>query len=362
MLTDSERLFLVVTTGVHHGARVALEQDTLSIVGTSPDCDICLSDAGLDSRHMALTVHGDQINVRCLDGSVQLNGTIVDGVDTVSVDSDETLELVPSKVQVRIVSAAGLAGVVGDGKEPLVEQPIATSGSRSSIHRFRLIAAAIVVTTLMGTYVVAGQVGNREQVSAEPPKKVLQALIDKLSLSEELKIDDLSGRLLISGILPSDDLSHLKAAIRRSPVSAIARITTSEQLLEQVGSVFRTNGYSAKLSYRSDATVVVENLDGESADVRIVADFIRADVANLKELVFAPSGAPDASSNDSAVYLAGAGKRLTTIVDGDIAYIATEDGARYFVGSTLPSGHYVRQITAQGVQVNEGDTISWLQF
>jgi type III secretion protein D len=38
-------------------------------------------------------------------------------------------------------------------------------------------------------------------------------------------------------------------------------------------------------------------------------------------------------------------KRVVSVVDGEPAYIVTSDGARYFVGATLPEGHRVLAIS-----------------
>ena len=358
---DSNAAFLLVMSGLHHGAHVPLQQDALLVVGSGDDSDICLSDPGLSQRHFALAVHGEQITVRRLDGEIAVDGQSVDSVVTLDVAAGESLELVPGGVQLRIATDANRHDFTTTAERACMLSE-RRAAPRAAKRRALAVAAALIGGVLLGTLVIAGQ--REEQVSTESitPRMAIQALIDGLELQDELAVDESFGRLIVRGTLPLQDLSRLQEGLLESPAAAVLRVTTAEQLLEQVSGVFRTNGYTAELSYRGNATVVVENLDGDSAEIRKVAAFVRADVANLKKLVFTPSDAPESSDTSSAVYLASAGKRLTTVVDGETAYIATEDGARYFVGSTLPGGHYVRKITAQGVQVNSGDTISWLQF
>lgn len=360
MSTDSETAYLLVMSGVHHGARLALQPDALLVVGSGDDCDVCLSDPELEARHFALSLHDEQVTVRRLDGDVVVNGTDFDSAYTLSVREGALLELQPGRIQLRIASEADRHNFVitnADCSDTESWQRLQTP------KRNRLaVAAALTCGILIATLLIAMQHNAQDQSLPVAPQIALQTLIDELNLTDEVAIDESANTLMVRGTLPADDLNSLQKKLHASPLTPTLRISTAEQLLEHVRGVFRTNGYTAKLSYGGNATVVVENLDEDSAEIQKIAAFVRSDVANLKALVFTPSEAPESGGTDSAVYLAGAGKRLTTIVDGETAYITTEDGARYFVGSTLPGGHYVRQITAQGVQVNHGDTISWLQF
>jgi type III secretion protein D len=56
------------------------------------------------------------------------------------------------------------------------------------------------------------------------------------------------------------------------------------------------------------------------------------------------------------------GKRIASLVPGDTAYLVTADGARYFVGSMLPSGHRITAIGAQSVTLEHDGRESSLNF
>jgi type III secretion protein D len=47
---------------------------------------------------------------------------------------------------------------------------------------------------------------------------------------------------------------------------------------------------------------------------------------------------------------------------GDPAYIVTADGARYFVGATLPSGHRITAITGQRVSLERAGQATTLNL
>lgn len=364
---NSDAAFLFVASGRHRGARVPLQPDSLLVVGGDSAGDVWLSDPGLEPKHVALAVHDNQITVRRLDGEVSLGNKMLDAVATLALaDLDsadrQPLILEPGGIQLVFSTDADYCVTASEDTEPSCTPT--DIDPKPVKKKFRALAAAtaIVSVALVGIALIVGPHNVQAGIEPGAPEIAMQKLIDAMALSDELAVDESFGQLVVRGTLTAEELDRLVHEVLLSPYDAVLRITTAEQLLEQVSGVFRTNGYAATLSYSGDATVVVENLDGDSLEIQKVAAFVRADVANLKKLIFKPSDVPEANGASTAVYLASEGKRLTTIVDGDIAYITTEDGARYFVGSTLPGGHYVRQITDQGVQVNNDDTISWLQF
>ena len=55
-------------------------------------------------------------------------------------------------------------------------------------------------------------------------------------------------------------------------------------------------------------------------------------------------------------------KRIASLVPGEPAYVVTADGARYFVGALLPSGHRIAQIAAQRVVLERDGQQTNLNF
>jgi type III secretion protein D len=51
--------------------------------------------------------------------------------------------------------------------------------------------------------------------------------------------------------------------------------------------------------------------------------------------------------------VADATKKVSTVVAGDPAYIQTADGARYFAGAMMPSGHRLVAIEGQIVRLEK---------
>src|SRR5262249_21253789 len=117
----------------------------------------------------------------------------------------------------------------------------------------------------------------------------------------------------------------------------------------------------AAVTSLGDARLRIDNLDAGHERVRRAAAQIRADVPALKSLTF---GAPDKVEppDDMPLYERTPGDHLSIHVEGETAYVSSDDGGRYFGGSVLPNGYAVRRITSRAIEVDRDGQISWLRF
>ena len=351
MSMDSDQVALTVTAGLHAGARVPVQIGRLWIVGADERCDICLADDGVAGRHVALSYDGGGLAIRSLDGQLRVNGRAVEGAVRVAGDRETELSLEPSGVTLRIGQISRDSGIQA-----------LRSDRRPSRRTMVVFAALMVASILVVSLSVAASARSTPQTSTPSAQELVQSVIDDHHLADDVEVAQTGAGLTVRGLTAKADLASLREALRSTAVPITYRIRTVEELLGEVEGVFLANGYAVRIRYAGSGEVVVENLDGGNAEIQRIAAFVRADVAGLRALRFLPSAEPESAPVQPAIYRAPPGKRLTTVVDGKTAYIATEDGARYFPGSVLPSGHRIRKITARGVQVDHNNTISWLQF
>lgn len=356
MSKDSEDWTLLVSRGVHEGAHAAFPDQVLQVIGTADNCDVCLVDDGLQDRHCALSRLGDAVTVRSLAGDVRVSGRLVDGNVTLPAEHCESIEL-GEAVVLKLIPRAML-----DAEREALANPVDT-GSPVVDRRLSLwtTGALCAVLLVCAAWVAAQDAGQTMPAVADPLAEVLAA-IEHLGLADAIEAIDDQGRLIVSGVANAEDLKLLKMAVQASAGDAVFQLATPEQLLEQVTGVFRTNGYTADLKLGEGGSVIVQNLDPDDPAVGRVASFVRSDVPLLRNLGFKTVARPGDPNAGKTVYLPGPGKRLTTVVDGDVAYIATEDGARYFEGSLLPGGHRVHRISAAGIEVEDDDGVSILSF
>jgi hypothetical protein len=303
---DSEVQTFRVTSGVHRGATFAPSDDLL-LIGADTACDICLSDAGLASRHAAIVAQGSRIAIRCLDGAVSVNGQQLVKQGSLVLTSGADILLGESGVRLHFAGS---------------EEPTALTGEREHKPRVkRRLPRVTVVAALAGLAVLVFVLGGR-QIQASRPDG------------------------------PSANVESIRAD--NSGVS-------EGELVAQVQDVFRTSGYDAQISYIGKGELRVENLDANHERVKRAVERVKADVPQLVSLIFAPPG--DSRPPEHVSPFASAGvDHMTVTVNDSTGYLAADDGARYFVGSVLPGGLTVRRITTDAVQVDRDGQISWYRF
>ncbi|MBW8911260.1 MAG: hypothetical protein JF564_05095, partial [Sphingomonas sp.] len=87
---------------------------------------------------------------------------------------------------------------------------------------------------------------------------------------------------------------------------------------------------------------------------------VRTDVPALKRLVLRDDMPPPEDVPLKTV--ADATKKVSTVVAGDPAYIQTVDGARYFTGAIMPSGHRLIGIVGNTVMLEKNGRQTQLKF
>ena len=337
---------LLVEGGIHDGAELALAHDKMIVIGSAPDSDVCLADTDVAAHHAAFGGVGGAFGLRAMDGGCLVNGRRLNPGQTRALAGNARVELAPAGVVLRLTD-----------KPPLADRDVNDEADKRG-RRWWLLAA---VLPLVFGVAMAGQALRTQGVAANDPPVPLAALLERLELADRVELStDADGSATLRGILTGEDHALLARALAATPHDVNNRTQTATRLLEQVGSVFRTNGLNAELEYRGAGAVVVTNLDGSNARIRAVAGRAREDVPLLAALEFELTKPAGDDDDRLAFHLSDPDKRLTTIVDGETAYVATTDGARYFVGSILPGGIELRAITEDGIEVDDDGEIHWI--
>ena len=293
---------ITIASGLHSGAQITLGDGELIVVGADAGCDICLSDSGVAPRHTALALHGADITVRCLEGTVSVNGKQVQATGRMPASEAAVVALGSDDVRLEIAATAGTRA--NPPRRP----------ARPAMPTFKRRAWALLCFSLFAVVATALVARKLDASLAEQPA---------------------------------------------TPTAAAA--VTKEDLIEQVRDVFRIQGYDANVTYLGGARLRVDNLDETNERVRHASEQVRSDVPQLEALVFAsPDDTPPPT--DAPPYGNSAGDRIVTRIDGDTAYLVAGAGTRYFTGSKLPSGHTIRRITREAVQVERDGQIEWFRF
>ena len=213
------------------------------------------------------------------------------------------------------------------------------------------LAAVVCATTLWlaRAPAVAAPVTALVAADSGPVEQLGEALRENGFGSLNVAQDPL-GRLSVSGRL--DTLAargRLDAWLAERKLSPIVQVHVDEAVIRDVTAVFRVNNVAVQVRSAGAGRVTVQAAESDPAVLARAEEAVRRDVRGLVALSVenraAPKPAPAAPVFDDP------NKRIASVVVGNPAYLVTVDGARYFEGALLPSGHRITTIAAQQVTV-----------
>jgi type III secretion protein D len=343
-----------IVSGTHRDATFLVGPDDLLVIGAEASCDICLSDAGVMPRHAAISLQNGCPSIRSLDGPLDVDDRTIAAAVRVPLQGDCVVTLGVSGVKLQLIGPGSARAVVTRPEVPATKG----MGRRFWIFALVILVAGAAVTGLTGWENAAAPLSRPTR---EPDIAALQSMLQREGVSADVKVSSTSYGIVLNGVIDEAGAARLNSAVAKLQAPVINATVSSEELLEQVRDVFRVQGYEASVTYLGQRRVRVENLDEHNERVRQAATRARSDVPQLTELSFAEPGAAIPPEH-APVYQGRSAERLSVRIDGETAYLATTGGARYFEGSVLPSGHTVKRITPNAVQVERGGQIEWFSF
>jgi type III secretion protein D len=366
---------------MHQGARVPLQRSGLAIIGSADDCDLILLDSGVAARHAAVTVRERDLTLRAIDGQIDVDGRsiapgeiatliagtpIVIGSAKIVIGEDPTppAESASDEAAPQSRAADESNAASNPGPSP---QPNEAAGARgftkllytyapwTRTARGKGIAAVVLACLIAGvfyaaTFALPTKIATRGAATEERVTRLLTAL----KLQNEIQVSSPQpGVFVLTGTAP-DDAAHsdLVRALAAEDLSPVLRLTIGSQLASAVKDVFRVNGFTIDARYSHGGVVVVSGVSESNRHVAPVLEHALRDIQGLNAIRFGEgrtlvsrAGMAQPQSRQIGV----GSKRVVSIVEGEPAYIVTSDGARYFVGATLPEGHRVLGISKGSV-------------
>ena len=173
-----------------------------------------------------------------------------------------------------------------------------------------------------------------------------------------------SGQVSLSGYISTNaQLNTLKQQLANNSINAKQDIVTSDSLVAAAQDIFRVNAIDADITTTSPGIIEIVSYANDTDKVRKIENEIN-DSLRLKEAVAITNQAPIIYENKEPrqIPVFDDQKRITLVVAGDEGYVMTADESRYFIGSTLPSGHQITKITGSQVHITKQDESITLNF
>ena len=375
---------LRVLTGPQAGAAGALAPGATIDVGSlsASGCQVVLRDPRVSDQRLRLHVRANDVRIDVLVGDVDLAGQVLTGPCTVDwphflpVRLGDTVLAVgdagnPRWSQVlAIAEAAPRAG--WSVEAPAATQPLpanspttatATTARRRPLEHWLALGGAGIAAVALLLIAFVHLVTPRAPVvtAAQRLERMLQAP-DYRGLAVR---QDADGHLVLTGdLVRLRDRARLDRDLAEAGVTATVDVRVGERIALAVRDVYQMNGVPAEAlvprTLDEVGRVAVQTVTSDPEQLARIEAAVRRDVPGLQALSV-ENTVPDAEPVPTAVR-DDPGKRIASIVPGDVAYVVTADGTRYFAGALLPSGHRIASITGSEVRLEKDGKPSSLRF
>jgi len=361
---------LYILEGEQNGARAEIKNNQSVIVGSDLDGDIVLRDA-YEGQRIRFTVLGDFAQIEILSGNIEVKG--------VQYSINDVVNLVPY-TPFNIGSASVAYGVRNEDRWKALKETISSEAKNeeilvssttdalketSSFGRWRSIALLGVLLFSIGVgFVIVkannGKIPQLVKTQAEVANDISKQL-EMAGFSQLEVVEGNRGKFLIKGNLDTK-VEHilLEKITERMDVLVNLQISIKEQLLDSVEEIYRVNGVKAEVQHLGPGIVQVNTEETNTQQLSRIVEIAKQDIKGLLEII-AENEEP-AVKLEPEVIVDDPGKRVASVVPGNPAYLITVDGARYFVGAMMPSGHKISAISKQQVMLDKRGEVTTLEF
>ena len=364
-------LELRVLEGPQAGARAPLRSAIACVLAAEPDgggdgADIVLREDKLPPARVRICAELTQATLEVLSGDVLLGNEVLKAGAKAAWSQHTPLKVGASVVAfgracIENWNGAQMEAPLGDAAGEAHEAPAATPLRR----RPEVWLAGMGVAVL----VACGGALSLARVAAAPaPTQANDAVLLTQALrGSEFKTLEVGrtadGRLAVRGRLAAQaQRTQLDAWLAARPASSpvAVEVAVDEALAREVTEVFRVNGVAVQSEVIGPGRVAVQAAERDADRLARAEEVVRRDVRALEQLSVrntakpVPPPAPPVSDDP--------GKRIASLVPGEMAYLVTADGARYFIGAMLPTGHRIIQIQHGSVTLERNGEQSTLRF
>ncbi len=268
----------------------------------------------------------------------------------------------------RWVEATGLANIV---PAPPEAPPSARDQAMAAVGRAgaglggvvtpRRVKIAGATVGLLVLASVAMPVVDALELRGDPATRVDRALahagFDSLRVTEDATM----GQVTVIGVVANES-QRTKAAdtLRKTGVHGSLAVQTSAELAQAAVDVARIRGLQAIARPLTRTAIELRTTPLDRDQEQRLVQAVRADVSALTSVTLRDDLMPIEDVPLKTV--ADATKKVSTVVSGDPSYIQTVDGARYFSGAMMPSGHRLVQIQGNTVFLEKNGRETRLTF
>ncbi|HJV95519.1 MAG TPA: hypothetical protein VJ608_05750, partial [Albitalea sp.] len=359
-----------VLQGPQGGARSPLDIGMACVLATAPDgagegADIVLrDDAAARIRVTAALTHA---LLEVLHGEVHLDEQVLAAGARCSWAACTALRIGqsviafgPADVDAWTLAEAPVAAALPSAEPAADAAPEPPPPLRRRAEVWLATTGAMVLLACVGAMFMAHVAAAPQSAQANSASSLAAALraSEFAALDARERAD---GQLTLRGHLATQaQRTRLDAWLAAHPFAPTLDVQVDELIARDVTEVFRVNGVSVQANVIGPGRIAAEAAERDADRLARAEDVVRRDVRHLDALTVRntvtplPPPAPPVVDDPN--------KRIASVVPGEPAYVVTVDGARYFVGALLPSGHRLTQVAAQRITLERDGQQSTLNF
>jgi type III secretion protein D len=358
---------LRILSGRLAGIEKALPDNGTLSIGHEYWQDIVIRDPAVKGIALDLTIDAAGIRITMLTGTASLLGS--------TLAAGETAILAPyvpftiggvaiahgAADSARWTEAGGLAAAIPapPALPPTLQDQAMTMVARSGEYASGLLVgwrlpALVGAGALLVAATAAGPAMDALGFMPDHAGKIERAL-DKAGLPElRATTNHATNAVIVAGVVTGEaDRAKASEVLRTVSVPAQLDVQTSADLAQASADIARIRGLSARARPigRTDVELHTSPLSPEARDQLV--DAVKSDLHDVGRVVLHDDLPPQDGNDGPVRTVADATKKVSTVVAGDPAYIQTADGARYFAGAMMPSGHRLVAIEGQIVRLEK---------
>jgi type III secretion protein D len=323
-----------------------------------------------------LKARADAADLELLEGSVVLLGheltapaqailplylPLMIGDNAVAIGDPESLRWTEAE---RILAAAQPLLDDDDEDAPPTGQPwqYLLNNTNALVSRSMRFVPVLLIAVITVSALFAISSGMPAWPKMQPrPAKVQAVLLDEgfdgLSVSKSSE-----GEIRIEGVVATDaDRARLRRVMTAHDWQPRLNVQTHEGMARQVEDFYMANGVEAAARAAGAGLVRLDVIGSNPEEAGRLQRLAMTEIKGLRRIDISMLPGADEGGRFEDMQ-EGGGKRVVSVIGGPQGHITTADGARYFPGAVLPTGHRIVSIEDTKVLVERNGSRSELNF
>ncbi|MFN3877314.1 MAG: hypothetical protein ACK4MH_02925 [Brevundimonas sp.] len=375
-IAEIETLVLKVLAGRVRGASAPLERGQAVTVGHDLDADIVLRDPSAQGVRLKLKARTDAADLELLEGKVVLLGheltapaqallplylPLMIGDNAVAIGDPDSPRWSEAE---RILTAGRPIIDDEDDDEPQPGQSwqYLLNNTNALVSRsVKFVPVLLIaVITVSALFAISSGVPSWPKMQPKPAK--VQGVLQDEGFTDLAVTKTSEGDLRIEGMVASDaDRARLQRLMAAHDWQPRLQVQSQEGMARQVEDFYLANGVEASARSAGVGLVRLDVVGSSQEEAGRLQRLAMTEVKGVRRIdINMLPGADEGGRFEDMQE--GGGKRVVSVIGGPRGHVTTADGARYFPGAVLPTGHRIVSIEETKVLVERNGSRSELNF